>query len=245
VLDALASGLLAHYVCDFPSPQLARPPGVVALPHLGASTREAEENCAVMVVDQLRDYLEHGNIANAVNFPSVAMARESALPRGHRQRQRAQHAGPDLHRDGQAGLNIHNMVNKSRGEMAYTLVDVDSPWAAGSDAPEKEEVRIGFIPLTDCASVVMASVLGFDKKYGVKIIPTKEALGRRARQAGQRRARHGARAVRPGLRRAPGRQRPEEGHGRADEPEPQRPGASRCRRSWPTRAPSTGRAWPR
>ena len=77
-------------------------PRVIALPHLGASTREAEENCAVMVVDQLRDYLEHGNVANAVNFPAVAMARESALPRRDRQRQRAQHAGPDLHRDGAA-----------------------------------------------------------------------------------------------------------------------------------------------
>ena len=119
-------------------------------------------------------------------------------------------------------------------------------WAAGSDAPEKKEVRIGFIPLTDCASVVMASVLKFDEKYGIKIIPTKEAsLGRRARQAGQRRARHGACAVRPGLRRAPGRRRAEEGHGRADDAQQQRPGDHAVARSWPTRARSMPRRWPR
>ena len=115
-----------------------------------------------------------------------------------------------------------------------------TPGAQGSDKPEKEEVQIGFIPLTDCASVVMASVLGFDKKYGVKIVPTKEAsLGRRARQARQRRARHGARAVRPDLRRAPRHRRAEEGHGRADEPRTTTARRSRCRRRSPTRAPST------
>ena len=70
---------LAYYVCDFPGPALHGHERVIALPHLGASTREAEENCAVMVVDQLRDYLEHGNVVNAVNFPAVSMARESAF----------------------------------------------------------------------------------------------------------------------------------------------------------------------
>jgi D-3-phosphoglycerate dehydrogenase len=99
---------------------------VIALPHLGASTREAEDNCAVMVADQLREYLEHGNIRNAVNFPNVA-PRESAYRVAIANSQRAEHARADLHRDGAAGLNIHNMLNKSRGEMAYTLVDVDSP----------------------------------------------------------------------------------------------------------------------
>ena len=78
VLEALAAERLSAYVCDFPGAELHGQPRVVALPHLGASTREAEENCAVMVVDQLRDYLEHGKITNAVNFPSVRMARESA-----------------------------------------------------------------------------------------------------------------------------------------------------------------------
>ena len=106
--------------------RIATDPGVVALPHLGASTREAEENCAVMVVDQLRDYLEHGHIANAVNFPSVSMARESAyrvaIANANVPNMLAQISSAMAG----AGLNIHNMVNKSRGEMAYTLVDVDS-----------------------------------------------------------------------------------------------------------------------
>ena len=131
VADALAGGRLSHYVSDFPSPALAGRAGVVALPHLGASTREAEENSAVMVVDQLRDYLENGNIANAVNFPSVAMGRESpfrvAIANANVPNMLGQISTTMAH----AGLNIHNMVNKSRGEMAYTLVDVDSaPTAA-------------------------------------------------------------------------------------------------------------------
>ena len=126
VLDALNNGTLGHYVCDFPSAELYGHARVVALPHLGASTREAEENCAVMVVEQLRDYLEHGNISNAVNFPAVHMARESAfrvaIANANVPNMLAQISAAMAH----AGLNIHNMVNKSRGEMAYTLVDVES-----------------------------------------------------------------------------------------------------------------------
>ncbi len=126
VQDALVSGRLSHYVSDFPSPQLASLPGVVALPHLGASTREAEENSAVMVVDQLRDYLEDGNIANAVNFPSVSMERESPYRVAIANANVPNMLGQISTTMANAGLNIHNMVNKSRGEMAYTLVDVDS-----------------------------------------------------------------------------------------------------------------------
>jgi D-3-phosphoglycerate dehydrogenase / 2-oxoglutarate reductase len=99
---------------------------VIALPHLGASTGEAEENCAVMVTDQLRDYLEHGNVANAVNFPNVSMARESAYRVAIANANVPNMLGQISTAMAQAGLNIHNMVNKSRGEMAYTLVDVDS-----------------------------------------------------------------------------------------------------------------------
>ena len=101
VVEALRADKLKAYLTDFPSPALSGVRGVIALPHLGASTAEAEENCAVMVVDQLREYLEHGGISNAVNFPQVEMARESRVSRRHRQRQRAQHARPDLDRDGQ------------------------------------------------------------------------------------------------------------------------------------------------
>ncbi len=129
--DALRAGRLKGYLCDFPSPALAGLPSVVALPHLGASTAEAEENCAVMVIDQLREFLEHGNITNAVNFPSVEMARESAYRIGIANANVPNMLGQISTTMAKAGLNIHNMVNKSRGEMAYTLVDVDSPVAPG------------------------------------------------------------------------------------------------------------------
>jgi len=131
VLRALDAGTLGRYVCDFPHGAILRHPKVIALPHLGASTREAEDNCAVMVADQLRDYLEHGNVANAVNFPAVAMARESAFRVAIANANVPNMVGQISTAMAQAGLNIHNMVNKSRGEMAYTLVDVDS--AVGED----------------------------------------------------------------------------------------------------------------
>ena len=130
VLDALGAGGLSTYVCDFPSADLQGHARVVALPHLGASTREAEENCAVMVVDQLRDYLEHGQIANAVNFPQVQMARESAWRVAIANSNVPNMLGQISTAMARAGLNIHNMVNKSRGEMAYTLVDVEAPVAS-------------------------------------------------------------------------------------------------------------------
>jgi D-3-phosphoglycerate dehydrogenase / 2-oxoglutarate reductase len=130
VLASLSKKHLGMYVCDFPNAALHGHDRVLALPHLGASTREAEENCAVMVAMQLRDYLEHGNVANAVNFPAVNMGRESnfrvAITNANVPNMLGQISTAMAH----AGLNIHNMVNKSRGEMAYTLVDVDSPVAA-------------------------------------------------------------------------------------------------------------------
>jgi D-3-phosphoglycerate dehydrogenase len=127
VLAALDSGQLGWYVCDFPSGKILKHAKVVALPHLGASTREAEENCAVMVASQLRDYLEHGNIANAVNFPNVNMERESRYRVAIANANVPNMLGQISTAMANAGLNIHNMVNKSRGDMAYTLVDVDSP----------------------------------------------------------------------------------------------------------------------
>ena len=139
VLAALKAGGLGWYVCDFPSRATLGHERVIALPHLGASTREAEENCAVMVVDQLRAYLEHGNIANAVNFPAVSMARESAYRIAIANANVPNMLGQISTTMAQAGLNIHNMVNKSLGEMAYTLVDLDS-----AAAPEVVE-RIGGI----------------------------------------------------------------------------------------------------
>jgi D-3-phosphoglycerate dehydrogenase len=126
LLAALKPDGLAWYVCDFPSAATLGHDRVIALPHLGASTREAEENCAVMVVDQLREYLEHGNVVNAVNFPAVTMARESAFRVAIANANVPNMLGQISTAMAHAGLNIHNMVNKSRGDMAYTLVDVDS-----------------------------------------------------------------------------------------------------------------------
>ena len=126
ILSAMEQGQVATYVCDFPTRALKDHPKVVALPHLGASTGEAEENCAVMVADTLRDYLENGNVRNSVNFP------EAVLPRvgGHRIAI-ANDNVPNM--VGQistclagAGLNIADLLNKSRGDLAYTLIDTDA-----------------------------------------------------------------------------------------------------------------------
>jgi len=127
VLDGLDSKKLRAYVCDFPTARIKSHPGVIALPHLGASTQEAEDNCAVMVVDQVREFLENGNIGYSVNFPSVQMPRESAFRMAIANANVPNMLGQISTAMAEAGLNIHNMVNKSRGEMAYTLVDLDSP----------------------------------------------------------------------------------------------------------------------
>ncbi len=126
VLQALDAKRLKTYVCDFPSSSFRGHPGVVALPHLGASTRQAEDNCAVMVVEQVRDYLEHGNVRNAVNFPDVTMVRESPYRLGIANANVPNMVGQISTAVAQAGLNIHNMLNKSKKDVAYTLVDVDS-----------------------------------------------------------------------------------------------------------------------
>lgn len=139
VLQALEAKRLRCYVCDFPARALLGHPHVVALPHLGASTREAEDNCAVMVVDQVRDFLENGNIVNAVNFPDVVMAREAPYRVGIANANVPNMVGQISAAMGEARLNIHNMMNKSKGEMAYTLVDMDSP------VPEEVIRRIGAI----------------------------------------------------------------------------------------------------
>ena len=127
VLAALDNGNLHKYVCDFPTPELIAHPKVVVLPHLGASTVEAEENCAVMVAENVRDYLENGNIRYSVNFP------EAALPRGDSWRLTVANANvPNMVGQistllAQASLNIEDLLNKSLGELAYTVVDLDGP----------------------------------------------------------------------------------------------------------------------
>jgi len=131
VIEALDANKLHAYICDFPANALKGHARVVALPHLGASTEEAEENCAIMVAEQLADYLENGNILNSVNFPNVSMPRESTFRLGIANANVPNMVGQISSVLAAAGLNIHNMVNKSKGDMAYTLVDVDS---AVSDA---------------------------------------------------------------------------------------------------------------
>ena len=127
VQAALRSRRLRCYLTDFPVPALLGEPGVVALPHLGASTLEAEEQCAVMVVDEVREFLEDGTVRNAVNFPNVQMPRESPHRVAIANANVPNMLGQISTTMARAGLNIHNMVNKSRGGTAYTLVDVDSP----------------------------------------------------------------------------------------------------------------------
>jgi len=126
LLEALQNGQLSKYVCDFPDPRLAGQRGVILLPHLGASTREAEENCAVMVADHVRDYLLDGSIQSSVNFPDVILPRESRFRVAIANANVPNMVGGISHEMAVAGLNIATMTNKSRKDLAYTLVDVDS-----------------------------------------------------------------------------------------------------------------------
>ncbi len=122
---ALAAGKLSGYVTDFPVAGLKDHPKVVALPHLGASTGEAEENCAVMVADNVRDFLENGNIRHSVNFPESQMPREGDNRLTIANKNVPNMVGQISTCLADAGLNIHDMLNKSRGDIAYTLVDLD------------------------------------------------------------------------------------------------------------------------
>lgn len=123
----LSEGRISRYVSDFPEVDLLGDPRVIALPHLGASTGEAEENCAVMVVDQLRDFLEHGNVRNSVNFPETRMARTGTARICVANSNRPNMIGQLSHVLGEAGVNIAQMLNASRGDLAYSLIDADSP----------------------------------------------------------------------------------------------------------------------
>ena len=134
IISALESGKVASYVTDFPSDELLGVDGIIAIPHLGASTPESEDNCARMAVRQLKDYLENGNIVNSVNLPSVSALRSSAcrICLIHR-------TIPNMLTQisgivSAENVNIDNMLNKSRGELAYTMIDVP---AAGDSVIEK------------------------------------------------------------------------------------------------------------
>lgn len=128
VIKALQSERLNAYVTDFPSRALLNQPRAIVLPHLGASTSEAEDNCAIMVADQVRDYLENGNIQNAVNYPDVVLPRNGAKVRlAIANRNIPNIVGQISNALAEAGLNITDLTNKSRGDHAFTLLDLSEP----------------------------------------------------------------------------------------------------------------------
>lgn len=130
--EALASGKVLRYITDFPNPATANMPGAIAIPHLGASTEESEDNCAKMAVSEVMNYLENGNIVNSVNFPNCDMGKVSGAGRIcilHRNIPNSLSRFTSVV-SGQ-GINIAGLMNKSRGEYAYTMLDLDHP--ASSD----------------------------------------------------------------------------------------------------------------
>ena len=127
IVHALNSGKLHAYVSDFPTPELIRHPKVVTLPHLGASTTEAEENCAIMVAENLRDYLENGNVRFSVNFPETIIPRLGAYRITVANANVPNMVGQISTSLANANLNIEDLLNKSYGDLAYTIIDVDGP----------------------------------------------------------------------------------------------------------------------
>jgi len=130
VSQAIKEGQVYAYMCDFPSNLLKNHERVIAFPHLGASTKEAEDNCAIMVADQVKDYLENGNVRNSVNFPEVRMPRTEGCRIGVVNANVPNMVGQISTTLANSELNIIDMLNKSRGDIAYTLIDVDK------EAPE-------------------------------------------------------------------------------------------------------------
>lgn len=124
VIDALQAGRLRQYITDFPTCELLACPGVIPMPHIGASTEEAEENCAVMAADQLKDFLENGNIRNSVNFPSVSLERTGGYRLAIANRNVPKMLGQILSILADTNNNVLDMINKSRDDVAYNLIDV-------------------------------------------------------------------------------------------------------------------------
>ena len=130
LLEALDSGNLRKYICDFPRPELTSRTDVICMPHLGASTAEAEENCAIMAANQLRDFLENGNIKNSVNFPNLHLDRDSSAEKGSRlaisNKNVPKMLGQILSVLADQNINVIDMLNKSRDEVAYNLIDLEA-----------------------------------------------------------------------------------------------------------------------
>lgn len=135
VLAAIDSGKIGAYVSDFPAEKLKNKKNVITLPHLGASTAEAEDNCAIMVADQLKDFMENGNIKNSVNFPDIKLARIGDVRLAIANKNMPDMVGQISHVLGQAGANILHMTNESRNGLAYTLIDLEA--AIGDDVIAK------------------------------------------------------------------------------------------------------------
>ena len=139
MLEALKSGKVAKYVTDFATDDLLCEENVVAMPHLGASTPESEDNCAVMAADQVKDYLENGNIKNSVNFPAVSMARSADTRICVLHRNKPNVIATVTGAIAATGANVENMESKSRGDYGYMIIDVTGPAAAAAKATENLE----------------------------------------------------------------------------------------------------------
>ncbi len=152
VLAALDAGKLRQYVCDFPEPTMLGRKDVIALPHIGASTAEAEENCAVMAVNQLREFVEHGNITNSVNFPHIGMGRVDGSWRITFSNSNVSGVlGHVMTLFAESNVNVIDMVNKSRGDLAYNIVDV-------ADAPSDD---------------IVAAIRAVEDVINVRVIPAR------------------------------------------------------------------------
>jgi D-3-phosphoglycerate dehydrogenase len=125
LIDALDSGQLRSYIADFPSPRLIGRDDVILMPHIGASTNEAEDNCAIMAAEQLRDFLENGNIRNSVNFPALQLERVSGCRLSVTNENVPKILGNVLSILADENINVIDMLNKSRDEVAYNLIDID------------------------------------------------------------------------------------------------------------------------
>ena len=131
MVDALVAGKVKHYVTDFPTPEIAGVKGAIVIPHLGASTEESEDNCAKMAVKEVMDYLENGNIKNSVNYPNCDMGTCVAVGRISLAHSNTPNMISQVTKIlGSEGLNIADMTNKSKGEFAYTLIDLESAASA-------------------------------------------------------------------------------------------------------------------
>ena len=152
LLEALDSGNLRKYICDFPRPELTTRADVICMPHLGASTAEAEENCAIMAANQLRDFLENGNIKNSVNFPNLHLDRDSSARKGSRlaisNKNVPKMLGQILSVLADQNINVIDMLNKSRDEVAYNLIDLEA-------TPSKEAIDA----IADIDDVIKVTVL--------------------------------------------------------------------------------------